>query len=485
VKLSIAAKRLFPGAVLASVLATLALVLPAQAAAKITGLDPQVLPGSAITAADAIMANPAQLTGEKANLPERAYGGAGAPSPLGVGDKSQLPEPRGLTGFPTSGNTYAILSNGEINTIASEFEPEYFGSTEFASQVGSAALRGQANDWTVLRLDVNVPGGDNCLALDYRFLSEEYPEFVGSEYNDAFIAEVDESTWRVESGGELVRPNDFAASPEGEPISVNGLGTTALSEAEAEGTYFNAATGLVTTKTPITPGVHSIYLSIFDASDHALDSAIFLDNLRFLNESSATCKPPTGKELEKPAPPSSPGSSEGSTSPGGSSSPPAPPSNAFSLGPSVKFKSGGTKATIVVNVPGPGTLTAGTSAKGATASSSAASISLAPRRHGKKGGKCKGKKGKGKKGCRKRKKRPLLVPATVHAAAAGPVALTLKLSGAGKARLAKRRKVKVPVTITFTPDGGAPSSQVTRVTFHKPKRKGKHGHRGKRKHKRG
>ena len=30
----------------------------------------------------------------------------------------------------------------------------------------------------------------------------------------------------------------------------------------------------------VTPGVHSLYFSIFDQGDHALDSAVFLDNLR-------------------------------------------------------------------------------------------------------------------------------------------------------------------------------------------------------------
>ena len=181
---------------------------------------------------------------------------------------------------------------------------EEFGSSEYFNQQEALGIeRGFANDWTVLKVNVNVPGEDNCLALDYRFLSEEYPEFVGSEYNDAFFAEIDSTSWKVEEGGALFRPSDFAASPEGEPISVNGMVQTAMSPVEAEGTYFNAATGLIATKTPITPGASSIYFSIFDASDHILDSAVFLDNLRFINESAETCKPPVGKELAIPPPP--------------------------------------------------------------------------------------------------------------------------------------------------------------------------------------
>ncbi|HET9162318.1 MAG TPA: choice-of-anchor L domain-containing protein [Solirubrobacterales bacterium] len=425
--------------------------------ADVTALDPSVEPGSAISAGKALMADESQLT--SAELPEYAYGGGGAPSPLGIG--SLTGSPAGLTGFPTNGETYAILSSGDVNTIGSVLTNEEEETTyEFEEHFPLLPLeRGPAaEDWTVLRLNVNVPSGDDCLALDYRFLSEEYPEYVGSEFNDAFIAEVDTTSWMVEEEGEIVRPNDFAASPEGAPISVNGVGPTAMSPVESEGTYFDAATGLVTTKTPITPGAHSIYLSIFDASDQALDSAVFLDNLRFLNESAGTCKPPVGKELAIPPPPA-PGSPPSSSPP----SSPAP-SNQFSLGPSVKFKNGGTKATLTVVVPGPGTVTASSPVKGAIASRvDALNASVSATHHGKKGHK-------------KHKKKPLLLPASVHAGAAGPVTITVKLSGTGKALLAKKGKLTVPVTIGFTPDGGtAGTPKATTVTFKKRHHKKHHG----------
>ncbi|WP_394263381.1 choice-of-anchor L domain-containing protein, partial [Trueperella sp.] len=44
-------------------------------------------------------------------------------------------------------------------------------------------------------MDLDVPDGANCLSFDFKFLSEEYPVYVGSSYNDAFIAELNESTW--------------------------------------------------------------------------------------------------------------------------------------------------------------------------------------------------------------------------------------------------------------------------------------------------
>ena len=62
----------------------------------------------------------------------------------------------------------------------------------------------------------------------------------------------------------------------------------------------------------------------------------------------------------------------------------------------------------------------------------------------------------------------------MHAAAAGPVSITVNLfSGAGKAALANKHggKLVVPVMLTFTPDGGAPASQTKSVTFKKAKAK--------------
>ena len=50
-------------------------------------------------------------------------------------------------------------------------------------------------DVSILKTDFTAPAGANCLTFDFKFLSEEYPVFVGSSVNDAFIAELDTSNW--------------------------------------------------------------------------------------------------------------------------------------------------------------------------------------------------------------------------------------------------------------------------------------------------
>ena len=62
-----------------------------------------------------------------------------------------------------------------------------------------------------------------------------------------------------------------------------------MTAADAAGTPFGGATAPLRAKTVVTPGTHTVYLSIFDQGDLALDSAVFVDALRTTNESSATC----------------------------------------------------------------------------------------------------------------------------------------------------------------------------------------------------
>jgi hypothetical protein len=190
-----------------------------------------------------------------------------------------------LSGFPTAGNSFTILTTGDS---AAADDPNDSESTTTGLGYHSPN-RGDANDPTTLGVSFNVPASDNCLNFDYKFFSEEFPEFVGSSFNDRFIAELDQTNW-VAAGASSTSPLDFAAK--GTEVSINSIGPTAVSAANATGTTYDSATGTITTKTPVTAGAHTLYLSIFDASDSAYDSAVFIDNLRFTNESKAKCSPP-------------------------------------------------------------------------------------------------------------------------------------------------------------------------------------------------
>jgi hypothetical protein len=146
-------------------------------------------------------------------------------------------------------------------------------------------------DVSVLKVDLDVAASANCLTFDFQFYSEEFAEFVNTEFNDAFIAELDSSTWTT-SGSAISAPDNFAFDPSGDVISVNSSGNTSMNTANAAGTTYDGATPLLSASKQVTPGTHSLYLSIFDQGDRILDSAVFLDNLRvgFVPDPEVNCQ---------------------------------------------------------------------------------------------------------------------------------------------------------------------------------------------------
>ncbi|MEO6579058.1 MAG: Ig-like domain-containing protein [Candidatus Limnocylindria bacterium] len=183
-----------------------------------------------------------------------------------------------LSFFPTHGSTFSILTSGDASLADDANVSESSGASN-----GGGNIRGDTDfDVTILRIDLVVPTGTNCLRLDFAFYSDEFPEFVGSGFNDAFIAELDASTWAT-SGSAITAADNFAFDPDGNVISINSTGVTSMSAANAVGTTYDGATALLQAGTPITSGTHSLYLSIFDQGDMGYDSAVFLDNLRLLS----------------------------------------------------------------------------------------------------------------------------------------------------------------------------------------------------------
>ena len=106
------------------------------------------------------------------------------------------------------------------------------------------------------------------------------------------------------------------------------------------------------------------------------------------------------------------------------------------------FRNG--SATVTVNVPGPGVVTA---ADASSAASSRRATAAA------------------------KKKKALIKPARAVATKAGPVKLKIKPTKAGKKVLRKKHKLKVRLAITFTPTGGSPRTEVSKLTIKVKKHK--------------
>ena len=183
---------------------------------------------------------------------------------------------RSISGFPRKGKSFAILTTGCAHLVNTPNKSKSSGCRD-----GGVKTRG-ARDVTIMRIRVHVPKGANCLSFRFKFLSEEFPEYVGSEFNDAFLAEVGHSpTWKASSNQSpsVTAPDNFAVTRTGGLITVNGAGVAKVSRAAAKGTTYDAATGKLRASTPVKPGYRLLYLSLFDQGDRQYDSAVFIDRL--------------------------------------------------------------------------------------------------------------------------------------------------------------------------------------------------------------
>jgi hypothetical protein len=209
-----------------------------------------------------------------------------------------------LATFPRVGPTYAILSTGDASFAddanASGSLDGELGYTSAVSAPDAPNRGAGTHDPVTLLTNINVPANTNCLIVRFRFLSEEFPEFVGSQFNDAFVAELDSTTWSTAAGGAITSPNNFAFDQNNNPVTINATGASTVSSANAAGTTYDAATRRLAAAKLVTPGVHKLYLSVFDVGDDQYDSAVFLDGLDYVNVDPAKC---TGGAFQDDVPP--------------------------------------------------------------------------------------------------------------------------------------------------------------------------------------
>jgi pimeloyl-ACP methyl ester carboxylesterase len=177
---------------------------------------------------------------------------------------------------PREGDTFALLSSGVAGTSGPE------PGTDF----GSA---GTLDDTVTLTLVLIVPEGANSLSFDFNFLSSEYPDFVGSIYNDTFTAELtDDDGTRTVAFASVNSSSFFAVSNQIAGGSGFDIFTPYPSGVDTEfGTGLPDAglTDFISITTPInsTSGNITLTFSIGDLGDGILDSAVLIDNVSLSN----------------------------------------------------------------------------------------------------------------------------------------------------------------------------------------------------------
>lgn len=186
-------------------------------------------------------------------------GVTGSPEQLGYVD-----------GFVPGSKTW-VLSTGRIPDA--QGVPSYFASTDLG-RVGDPALTALSGfpTYDAASYTITVVPSGTTLKVRYVFASEEYPEYVGSAYNDAMAVFVNGTNCAVVPGTNT-------------PVSINTINDHTNSQfyvdnqtgAAGYSTSFDGLTKPLTCSVPVTPGVPvKVRIAIADASDHIYDSAIAL-----------------------------------------------------------------------------------------------------------------------------------------------------------------------------------------------------------------
>lgn len=181
--------------------------------------------------------------------------------------------------LPLQGGSFVILDCGDIGDIP--------GANDVTGQTTDLGDPGQPDDGVKLKVVLRVPAGMRTFSFNWHFLSEEYPEYVGSAFNDFFFCEAG-GTNITYSGNTPIAPLNVVYDYAGKIMSVNS-DFFIQDVAQVTGTEFDGQTKLLRTCIPCTPGgTLTLYFSVADMGDAMLDSAVFLDNFLFSSAALAT-----------------------------------------------------------------------------------------------------------------------------------------------------------------------------------------------------
>jgi uncharacterized repeat protein (TIGR01451 family) len=195
------------------------------------------------------------------------------------------------TMYPTNGPTFALLSTGLAGTdivTTSQNEPGDEKGTWFKGD-----RYGYPRDQAKLTMTLQVPPYMHYIYYDVQFLSSEYPEYVGTQYNDKLTVTVNspsegQSQYRfdVNSGYFLLNSHSIPGTgfdifaQIGSPGGVDWVDTTPRTYgADAGASDLIQMGGL---NHPVSPNEQiTVTFDIIDAGDNLFDSAAFIDNLKF------------------------------------------------------------------------------------------------------------------------------------------------------------------------------------------------------------
>ena len=160
-----------------------------------------------------------------------------------------------------------ILSTGKATDYADGPNLSESNSTNFGYS-GSSLLSGLSGfpTYDAVSLKFDFMATSNNVSFDFVFGSEEYAEYVGSSFNDAF------GVWLTDSA---CKSTQISFDNKKNPITIN----TAWMK-DSIGTELDGDTGILTTTANVLKGKnYTLEFLIADSSDGIYDSTVYLSNM--------------------------------------------------------------------------------------------------------------------------------------------------------------------------------------------------------------
>ena len=199
---------------------------------------------------------------------------ATAISPALTGERTMFAELTELGPVaPQDGATMAMLFTGDVTVLCDpNFDTDH-------------GVEGADDDVAQVEFSLDVPSGAQSLVIEFYFLSREYPEYVGQEFNDTFEVFL--------SDGAGTRQIVFDSA--GNVVSVNNalFNVTGANDLLETGFDGRGGTGWLQTRTAVTEGDQiDLRFTVQDLGHGVFDSAVLLDVIEFSEtpvDGSTTC----------------------------------------------------------------------------------------------------------------------------------------------------------------------------------------------------
>jgi uncharacterized repeat protein (TIGR01451 family) len=191
---------------------------------------------------------------------------------------------------PTHGSDFLLISTGIAGALPVTSNSQNPGSEE--GSWFSGGRDGYPIDTATLTMVLQVPDFMHYLYYDVQFFSGEYPEWIGTEYNDKLTIRVNspskgisEYMFDINSGYFVFDSNNIAGTGFDLFANENPSGVDTVSTTPAANRADAGASDLIPIggeTHPVSPNEQiTVTISIKDCGDNIIDSAAFIDNFMF------------------------------------------------------------------------------------------------------------------------------------------------------------------------------------------------------------